>query len=259
MAFADLNDLRIHYQLDGDASKPVLLLSNSLGATLDMWAPQLPALTQDFQVLRYDARGHGQSTITPGPYSIAQLGQDAIALLDVLGIGQAHFVGVSMGGLTGQWLALNHATRLNRLVLSNTAALIGVASTWTARVDTVRADGIGSIASAVVSRWITPEYAAAQPELLASLLKMVAANADEGYASACIAVRDADFRAQLGKITTPTLVIAGTHDIPTPPADGQFLAANIPGARYVELSGAHLTNLEAVDGFNQAVRDFLLS
>jgi 3-oxoadipate enol-lactonase len=110
----------------------------------------------------------------------------------------------------------------------------------------------------VVSRWITPAYAAATPDLAASLLKMVEANADEGYASACIAVRDADFREQLGKITVPTLVIAGTHDMPTPPADGQFLAANIAGAQYVELSGAHLSNLEAVDGFNQAVRAFLL-
>jgi len=259
MAFADLNDLRIHYQLDGDAGKPVLLLSNSLGATLDMWAPQIDALSKDFQVLRYDARGHGQSSITPGPYSIEQLGQDVVALLDVLGISQAHFAGVSMGGLTGQWIALNQPTRLLRLVLANTAAYIGPPSNWTTRADKVRADGIGSIASAVVSRWITPDYAAASPALAASLLKMVEANADEGYASACIAVRDADFREQLGKITTPTLVIAGTHDIPTPPADGQFLAANIPGARYVELSGAHLTNLEAVDGFNQAVRDFLLS
>ncbi|QEI07763.1 3-oxoadipate enol-lactonase [Pigmentiphaga aceris] len=259
MAFADLNDLRIHYQLDGDAGKPVLMLSNSLGATLDMWAPQLAALTQDFQVLRYDARGHGQSTITQGPYSIAQLGQDAVALLDALGILQAHFAGVSMGGLTGQWIALNQPARLKRLVLANTAAYIGPPENWTTRADKVKADGIASIASAVVSRWITPDYAAATPALAAKLLSMVEANNDQGYASACIAVRDADFRAQLGKITTPTLVIAGTHDIPTPPSDGKFLADHIPGARYVELSGAHLTNLEAVDGFNQAVRDFLLS
>jgi 3-oxoadipate enol-lactonase len=258
MAFVDLNDLRIHYRLDGDAGKPVLLLSNSLGATLDMWAPQIDALSRDFQLLRYDARGHGQSTISKGPYSIAQLGQDAVALLDALGIGKAHFAGVSMGGLTGQWIALNQPSRLDRLVLANTAAYIGPPENWTTRADKVRADGIGSIAAAVVSRWITPAYAAATPDLAASLLKMVEANADEGYASACIAVRDADFREQLGKITVPTLVIAGTHDMPTPPADGQFLAANIAGAQYVELSGAHLSNLEAVDGFNQAVRAFLL-
>jgi 3-oxoadipate enol-lactonase len=259
MAYADLNDVRIHYQLDGEADKPVLMLSNSLGATLDMWAPQIDALTQDFQVLRYDTRGHGQSRVTPGPYSIAQLGRDAVALLDALGIQQVRFAGVSMGGLTGQWIALNEPARLQRLVLANTAAYIGPPSNWTTRVDKVRADGIGSIASAVVARWLTPDYAAAQPALAASILKMVEANDDEGYASACIAVRDADFREQLGNITTPTLVIAGTHDMPTPPADGQFLATNIPGAKYVELSGAHLTNLEAVEAFNRAVREFLLA
>lgn len=257
MAFADLNDVRLHYQLDGDPSLPALLLSNSLGASLDMWAPQVEALSQHFHVVRYDTRGHGKSSVTPGPYTIPQLGQDAVVLLDHLGISRANFAGVSMGGITGQWLALNHADRLIRLALCNTAAFIGPSSNWTTRAETVQRDGVASIADAVVARWLTPDYAAAHPTLVASLRDTLAANADEGYAAACLAVRDADFREALGAITVPTLVISGTHDLPTPPADGQFLAAGIPGAQYLELSGAHLTNLEAVKAFNEALIGFM--
>jgi len=256
MAFAELDGVRLHHRTEGDPAHPALVLSNSLGASLDMWAPQVEALAARFHLIRYDTRGHGQSEVTPGPYTIARLGRDVLGLLDHLGIGRAHFAGVSMGGLTGQWLALNHPERLQCLALCNTAAYIGPPENWTSRVATVRANGVGSIADAVASRWLTAEYAAAHPELAASLRRMLTATASEGYAAACLAVRDADFRVDLPRIAVPTLVIAGTHDAATPAAEGRFLADHIPGAQYRELSGAHLTNLEDVARFNEALLAF---
>ncbi len=257
MPQAQLADVRIHYQLDGAENKPVLVMSNSLGTTLDMWAPQVAALSAHFRLLRYDTRGHGQSEVTSGPYSIPQLGADVLGLLDHLGIKKAHFCGLSMGGITGMWLASSHPERIERLVLSNTAALIGPADAWTTRADKVRQEGMASIASAVVSKWLTPDYAAQHPEQVASLVAMLEATPADGYAANCIAVRDADYREAVKKITAPTLVIAGAGDIPTPPPDGRYLAEAIPGAQYVELAGAHLSNQQEPERFSKAVLAFL--
>ncbi|SDP50667.1 3-oxoadipate enol-lactonase [Ralstonia sp. 25mfcol4.1] len=260
MPFAELSapsSVRIHYQLDGDASLPVLVLSNSLGTNFDMWQPQMAELTKHFRVLRYDTRGHGQSAVTEGPYRIAQLGGDVIALLDHLGLQRVHFCGLSMGGITGMWLALHHADRLHKLVLCNTAAYIGPPENWTNRAAAVERDGVASIAAAVVDKWLTPDFAAQQPALVQHLRAMLGAIDARGYAANCLAVRDSDLRNEIGRITTPTLVIAGSGDIPTPPADGRYLADTIPGAQYVELYAAHLSNLQQADAFSQAVVKFL--
>jgi 3-oxoadipate enol-lactonase len=257
MPFADLAGVKLHYRFDGDESLPVLVLSNSLGTSLDMWQPQIAALTQRFRVLRYDTRGHGQSSVTEGPYSIAQLGGDVIALLDHLGLQRVHFCGLSMGGITGMWLGVHHADRLDKLILCNTAAYIGPPENWTNRAAAVERDGVASIAAAVVDKWLTPDFAAQQADLVQTLRTMLGATDARGYAANCLAVRDSDLRNDVQRITTPTLVIAGTGDIPTPPADGRYLAENIPGARYVELYAAHLSNLHQVEGFNQAVLAFL--
>lgn len=258
MPYADLPNVRLHYRLDGDASLPVLVLSNSLGTNLDMWQPQVAAFSQRFRLLRYDTRGHGASSVTPGPYTIAQLGQDVIGLLDHLQIARAHFCGLSMGGITGMWLAVHHPQRIDRLVLSNTAAYIGPPENWTNRAAAVERDGVASIAAAVVERWLTPGFAAQQPALVASLLAMLGATDAAGYAANCRAVRDSDLREAVAAITRPTLVIAGANDLPTPPRDGAFLAQAIPGARYVELApAAHLSNLEQAEPFARAVLDFL--
>ena len=257
MPFAELADVKLHYRFDGDESLPVLVLSNSLGTSLDMWQPQIAALTQRFRVLRYDTRGHGQSSVTEGPYSIAQLGGDVIALLDHLGLQRVHFCGLSMGGITGMWLGVHHGDRLNKLILCNTAAYIGPPENWTNRAAAVERDGVASIAAAVVDKWLTPDFAAQQAELVQTLRAMLGATDARGYAANCRAVRDSDLRNDVQRIATPTLVIAGTGDIPTPPADGRYLAENIPGAKYVELYAAHLSNLQQVEGFNQAVLEFL--
>ncbi|PLC50054.1 3-oxoadipate enol-lactonase [Pollutimonas subterranea] len=257
MPHASLKDVDLHYALAGDQSAPVLVLSNSLGTTMDMWQPQLAELSSHFQVLRYDTRGHGQSSVPQGPYSVAQLGEDVIGLLDHLNLDRVHFCGLSMGGITGMWLALNHADRIHKLVLSNTAAYIGPPENWTNRAATVQKDGMASIADSVVARWLTPDYAQAHAEQVEVLKAMLASTPADGYAANCIAVRDNDLRQEVGGIRAPTLVISGTGDMPTPPSDGKFLHSQIQGSEYLELDAAHLSNQEQVSSYTNALIKFL--
>lgn len=257
MPFASDNGITLHYQLEGDPSLPVLVLSNSLGTSLSMWDPQIPAFSKHFRVLRYDTRGHGQSEVAPGPYNIATLAADVIALLDHLDIPHAHFCGLSMGGSTFMYLALHYPARVKKLILCNTGAQIGNADGWNSRIDTVKREGMAAIAHAVVSRWLTPAYAQQHPEQVAALTGMLLATPAEGYAAACAAVRDNDLRDAIAGISAPTLVIAGTGDVPTPPADGQFMRSQIPGARYVEFDAAHISNQQQPEAFTSAVVQFL--
>lgn len=257
MPYMTTGDGIIHYRFEGPAGAPVLLLSNSLGTTLDMWEPQIDAFSQHFRVLRYDTRGHGGSSAPPGPYSIAQLGGDVVSLLDHLGLASVHMCGLSMGGITAMWLALHHPGRIDRLVLCNTAAYIGPPSNWTERAERVLREGMAPIAAAVVARWLTPDHALAHPGQVDMLQGMLLASLPEAYAANCLAVRDSDLRRQVASIRAPTLVIAGSGDKPTPPADGRFLAAAIPDCRYVELEAAHLSNQEQPAQFNAAVLDFI--
>ena len=259
MPILNSGESRIHYSLDGQGAGPVLMFSNSLGADFFMWEPQAAEFQKNFRVLRYDTRGHGQSSSTPGPYSIEQLGKDVLALLDSLHLERVHFCGLSMGGMIGMWLGVNAPERLNHLVLCNTGAKIGTAETWKARIEAVQKNGMKSIAPAVVERWFTPAFRRKAPEIIASILKMIEETNPEGYAACCAAVRDFDCREQLGQIRAPTLVIAGTHDPATPPADGRFISQEIPGARYVELDAAHLSNIEAQDRFTSELAAFLNS
>jgi 3-oxoadipate enol-lactonase len=258
MPFADLpGDVRLHYRFDGEADAPPLVLSNSLGTDLAMWEPQMPALSARFRVLRYDTRGHGQSSVPPGPYSIAQLGRDVVALLDRLGLDRVDFAGVSMGGMTGMWLGVNLPERIAKLTLANTAARIAPPDLWNGRIDKVTAGGIPAISDAVLSRWFTPEFHAREPATIVAMRTMLERTPAAGYVACCAAVRDMDQRSAVADIAAPTLVIAGTHDAATPPADGRFLADNIPGAHYVEIAAAHLSNIEAAPAFTAALVDFL--
>lgn len=259
MPFAQLQDARIHYELSGPSAAPALVFSNSLGATLSMWDPQMPAFQKQFRVLRYDTRGHGQSSVTPGPYSIEQLARDVLALLNSLQLDRVHFCGLSMGGMTGMWLALNAPARLRKLVLCNTAGKIGDADGWNSRIETLRKGGMKSISAAVIERWLTAPYRAKSPEVSAATQHMLE-NADvDGYIANCAAVRDFDERNTIAAIRVPTMIISGTHDPATTPADGRYLADHIPGACYVELNAAHLSNIEDSDHFNSEVGAFLSS
>ena len=258
MPFAQLADVRLHYEIEGDAQRPVLMLCNSLGTTFEMWAPQLPALLAHFRVLRYDTRGHGQSQVTPGEYSIAQLGADAVALLDHLGIGRVSFCGLSMGGMTGMWLAANRPERIDRLVLANTGAKVGDPSIWAARFDAVRKGGMAAITPSVIDRWFTSRYQQLAPAEADKVRAMLLGTTPDGYIANGAAVRDMDQREDLARITVPTLVIGGTHDGSTPPELGRAVAQAIDGARYVELDAAHFSNWEQAGVFTTTVLRFML-
>ncbi len=260
MPFIQLPDGKLHYQLEGPQGSPVLLLSNSLGTDLHMWDSQMPTFTRHFQVLRYDTRGHGQSLVTDGSYSIEQNGQDVLALLDALQLAQVHVCGLSMGGLIGQWLAINAAPRLLRVVLCNTAAKIGTAEVWNSRIETVQREGVAAMRAlreASIARWFTPEFASAAPQQVEPIVAMLARTSPQGYAGNCAAVRDADFRQQISAIKRPVLVVCGSHDAVTTPADGQFLADQIHGADYVEFHAAHLSSVEAGSAFGERILTFL--
>lgn len=248
---------RIAYRLDGPEHAPVLLLSNSLGTDMGMWTPQLPAWSRRFRVLRYDSRGHGASDAPPGAYSMDRLGRDAIELLDALGIGKAHFCGLSKGGMVGQWLAFRAPARIERLVLANTAAYMGPPSAWQDRIDGVLAEGLPPLAEASLARWFTPGFAEREPGAVAPIRAMLLANDPVGYAGCCAAIRDMDMRPTAALNRLPTLVVAGDRDPATPPADGAFLADSAADARLVTLPAAHLSNVEAAQPFTDAVTDFL--
>ncbi|HKT47553.1 MAG TPA: 3-oxoadipate enol-lactonase, partial [Candidatus Acidoferrales bacterium] len=257
MPFAQLSDTKLNYELEGPSGAPVLLFSNSLGANLSMWEQQAAAFNGKYRVIRYDTRGHGQSGVTPGPYSIEQLARDAVALLDVLKIDRADFCGLSMGGQTGMWLGLNAPGRIRKLVLCNTGAKIGTNETWAARMEAVRKGGMASVSEAILERWFTQDFRQREPALIAGIKRGIESTNVEGYLANCVAVRDYDSRETLAAIRIPTLVISGEWDAATPPESGRFIAAKIPGAKYVELNAAHLSNIEAASRFNQELAAFL--
>jgi 3-oxoadipate enol-lactonase len=230
--------------VDGPEDAPVVVLSNSLGATRAMWDPQVPALAERYRVVTYDTRGHGSSPAPDGPYTLDDLVDDVVALLDRLGAERAHVAAVSLGGMTALRLAAREPRRVHRL-----AVLCSSAKTepkgFLDRAAAARAEGTASFAPAVVSRWLTPAYAAAHPDLVARLEAMVAGSDDEGYASCAEVVGGVDLRADLGRITAPTLVVSGADDPALPPEHQRVIADGVAGAGLLSLSpAAHLANLE---------------
>jgi 3-oxoadipate enol-lactonase len=257
MQFAELGDVRIRYELTGDASLPVLVLSHSLGVSLQMWEPQMAALAPYFRLLRYDARGHGHSSVPPGPYEIADMARDVLGLLDFLNIEYANFCGLSMGASVGLWLGVNAPSRLQKLVVANTAAKIGSAETWNARIDLVLHEGVEPVIAGTLQRWFTPAFHTSNPRTIGEFNRMLRATTTQGYIASCAAVRDADFRSQLSGIEVPTLVIAGSIDPVTTALEGRAAADQITGATFVELPAAHLSSTEAATEFNQSLITFL--
>lgn len=257
MSILESGNIRLHYQLEGRAEAPCLVLSNGLGTDLDMWKPQMPFLLEHFRVLRYDTRGHGRSAVPPGPYTIAQLGGDVLALMDHLNIKRAHFCGLSMGGLTGMWLAAKYPERIDRLVLCNTSARIGNNEMWEARIEMVNKEGMAGIASAVISRWFTADFMTRVPAKIEMLRAILLHTPADGYVAACAALRDTDLREAIRTITAPTLVIGGMRDKATPPQEGKLITERIAGARYAELKAAHLSNWEVPQAFVTKLISFL--
>jgi 3-oxoadipate enol-lactonase len=222
-----------------------------------MWEPQMQALAGRFRVVRYDSRGHGRSEVTPGPYTIAMLANDAVGLLDALALPSAHFCGLSMGGMVGMWLGVHAPQRIDRLVLANTGAKIGTGEIWNARIDAVQKGGMAAIASGVLARWFSPQELEQPTPLIAQLRATFEATPTEGYVASCAAVRDMDQRQTLHRIRAPTLVIAGTEDHVTTPDDARFIVDEVRNARYVELQASHLSNIQAASAFTHALVQFL--
>lgn len=247
-----------HHEVAGGSNDPVLLLSSSLGTSLAMWEPQLPRLTERFRVVRYDQRGHGGSPAPSGPYTFAELGADALDLLDAVGCERVSFCGLSMGGMTGMWLAAHAPARIERLVLASTSAQLGPPELWTDRAAVVRERGTEAIAETALERWFTPAFRAREPETVERFRETLVAMSREGYAACCDAIRDWDIRDRLGSIAAPTLVLAGANDPATPPEHGELIAARVPNARLVVLpDAAHLANVEQADLFTDAVLEHL--
>lgn len=247
------NDAEINYQTFGDASQPAIIFSNSLGTQFNMWQPQISFFEKKFYVICYDTRGHGASSAPQGPYSIEQLGTDVVHLLDHLNIEKASFCGISMGGLTGQWLAIHHPERFNHVIVCNTAAKIGQEQAWNDRAQLVREQGLKPIAETAASRWFTEPFIRSNTAIVESLSNDLGAGSPEGYASCCEALAKADLRADLKTITVPVLIIAGQQDPVTTVADAQYLVNQIPNSQLIEINASHISNIECPENFSHAL------
>jgi len=246
--------------IDGDPALPALILSNSLGTTLEMWAPQVDAFARSRRLIRYDTRGHGGSPVTPGPSTFEALGQDVLAVMDALDIAIAAFCGISMGGHTGLWLGIHAGERLDALVVCNSAARIGSQAGWNDRAAAVRRDGsaaMRALADSAPGRWFSADFVASQPRVVQRAQAGLAAIAPEGYAACCDALARSDLRGDIGRIATPTLLLAGEFDPVTTVADAQAMQAAIARARLATVLASHLSNLEAPEAFAQAVLPFV--
>ena len=250
-------DTSIHYELAGSPDSPVLVLSHALGTNLALWDRQVEVLQRSFRILRYDSRGHGQSSANHGPYTISMLASDVVTLLDELGVARAHFCGVSMGGLVGQYLAVYYPERIGNLVLSNTAAKIGTHAKYDRRIQEVTNAGMSAVVDEVLEGWFTNRFRGMQPSIVAFLAEALRQTSPEGYIGCCQAVRDADLSEDVERIKAPTLIIAGTEDQATTLAASQFLHRKIQGSQLLVLESAHLCCTEAAAEFTEHLNRFL--
>jgi 3-oxoadipate enol-lactonase len=249
----------LHYDARGSEDRPVLMLGGSLGTTQAMWDPQRAELGDGLRLIGVDLRGHGGSPAPPGPYTIAQLGEDVLALIDGLGLERVDWCGASVGGMVGQWLAINAPERIGRLILIGTSVYLPPASNWHERAAIVRTAGSPEpIADTVIGRWFTPAWAESHADVVARHRAMIVATPAEGYAGCCEAIAAMDLRDGLGAITAPTLVIAGAQDVAIPPEPGERIVAAVPGSRWELLDpGAHLASAERSGMVSALIADHL--
>lgn len=252
------NGTQLFYDFTGPERAPVVVFSNSLGTTVEMWDAQVRALASRYLCLRYDTRGHGRSPTVGAPFTVDDLADDLAGLLDGLGIAKAHVVGLSLGGMTAQAFALRHPQRVEGLVLMATAAFLPPKEAWDERVRIVNAKGMAAIVDTVMQRWFTPDTLALGPEIVRPVRERFLAIDPKGYAACCLAVRDMDLRTVIGGIAAPTLVVAGEDDPATPLDKAEEIVSLIPGAELTVVpEAAHLIGVEQPDVVNEILLDFL--
>lgn len=254
---AGFGDRLVRYAVQGPTNAPVLVLSNSLGTNLHMWDQQVDELATRWRVVRYDTRGHGGSSVPPGPYSVTQLGADVVQLLDFLHVDQAAICGVSMGGLTALYLAMTAPDRFSTIAVCNAVARFGTTATWTDRIATVRRVGMEGIAPSVIARWFTEAFRARHPDVIHLIEQQLVDTSAAGYIACCEALRDADLREVIPTIRARSLVLTGTYDPAVPIDDARWIATHLQNAQFVELPTAHLSNVETPAAFTKALSTFL--
>ena len=255
-----VNDIDVNYVLEGPAGAPTITLSHSLATDLSMWDPQAKALASRYRVLRYDTRGHGGTDAPAGAYSLSQLADDARGLLEALGIARTHWVGLSMGGMIGQTLALLTPETLQSLSLCDTSSRIPTEAQplWDERIAVAETKGMDPHVEPTVARWFTPKFVEARPDVVNPVRDMIRRTSARGYAGCCHAIRALDLTDRLSVITLPTLIIVGAQDVGTPVAASKVIQERIKGSELVILDPAsHLSNLEQPEAFTQALQKFL--
>ncbi len=258
MNFFTSSDTRLAYQVDGPVNAPTLVFINSIGTNLHMWDSQVERLSHVLRIVRYDCRGHGASDAPAGPYTIEQLGNDLLALLDTLQIEQANICGLSLGGVIALWFAIEHPHRVARAIFANTAARIGTTQSWDVRIEAVKKGGMAAILDTVLARFLSANFRQHHPEMVQKISNMIEVTNPVGYIGACEALREADLRAKIHDIHTPSLIMAGALDESTPPSQSRELNAAIHGSQLTIFDEvAHLSNIERPDEFSELVLSFI--
>ncbi len=256
--FATMDDgSGIAFEFTENSGREALVFSPSLGTSMELFDAQMGELGSRYSVLRYDLRGHGRSDAPSGSYSFDRLGRDVLGLLDFLGVERAHFVGVSIGGMTGQWLGYRAPERLLSLTLANTSAYMGPPDGWSERIKAVIGNGMDAIVDSVIERWFTPQFRTTSPDVVGRIAKILRSTDPVGYAGCSAAIRDMDMRPILSLVRCPTLIIGGERDPATPLEHSQQLARGISGSAFLTLDAAHLSNVEQADAFNSTLANFL--
>ncbi len=257
MAVIQSDGCPLYVETQGPESAPAIMLCNSLGTTHAMWDAQAKAFARQFRVVRYDRRGHGKSGVTQGPYSMAMLARDALAIMDALGLEKVNWCGLSMGGMVGQWLGANAPDRIERLVLANTHYYYPDKEFWNGRIRTVAEKGLAHIVGPNMERWFTKEFREREPDTIARMTEIFVATPLAGYIACCEAVRDMDHRDLLARINAPTLVIAGRYDPGIPLESAEHIRSHVPRAQLTLLDAAHISAVEQADDFSAEVLGFL--
>ncbi|OTG62412.1 3-oxoadipate enol-lactonase [Acinetobacter silvestris] len=243
-------------QIEGLDNAPVLIFSNSLGTDKGMWDPQAVYFKDKYTVVRYDTRGHGKSDVIDDT-TLANLGEDVIDIMDALNIQQAHFCGISMGGLTALWLGLNAPDRFKTITVANSAAKIGQLDAWISRADTVEKNGVADLVNTTHSRWFSDQFDYQHNALAQQTIRSLALTPAKGYANSCRALAYADVRAELPELKIPTLLICGAQDPVTTIEDGEFIRGQLQNSELVVIEASHLSNIECPDIFSQELEIFV--